>query len=140
MEHYWGNQWRRTAGLLFVNGAVYAKATRGTADGTTVSEYQQTSVSGYINVGSLANSLSSSYIKEMSVHQFGLFPKTGGANETTYYCDAVWTGTTTVTYALFGSSSSNGWACGAFACILSYAVSAAHWAFGAALSCKPSAS
>ena len=137
MEHYWGNQWRRTAGLLYVSGYVYAKATWSQVDGTSVTGYQQTAVTGYKQIGTLAQSLSGSYIIDMTVDDFGLFPTTGGGTDSTYYCDGVWSGTTAVTYALAGGGSGNGLACGAWAVALSNAVSISDWAIGAALSCKP---
>lgn len=47
MENFWACQWRRTAGLINKNGAIFYKLTRGTADGSTATDYN-TDGTGYL--------------------------------------------------------------------------------------------
>ena len=47
MEHLYSGVWSRGAGLIGVNGTYYYKLTRGTADGTTATDFNQTG-SGYL--------------------------------------------------------------------------------------------
>ncbi len=46
MENVWGNLWRRTAGWINANGTQKVKLTRGTHDGSTVTDYN-TDGNGY---------------------------------------------------------------------------------------------
>ena len=76
-------------------------------------------------------------IVRRKVNDFGLFMSTLNGSSTTKYCDGGWFRTTDIRFALFGGDSTNGSACGAFACTLSYLVSHSAWNLGASVSCKP---
>ena len=139
IEHFWGNIWKRTQGLINDNGTMKYKLTRGTHDGSTVSDYNTTG-SGYLTAGTLTNITSGSFITDMYVGNFGLLPKstdttTGSAS--TYYCDKVWVNNSQVNFALFGGDSAGGSSCGSCCYALHLAVGGSNWNFGAALSCKP---
>ena len=139
IEHFWGNIWKRTQGLINDNGTMKYKLTRGTYDGSTTSDYNTTG-SGYLTAGTLTGITSGSFITDMYVGNFGFLPKatnttTGSAS--TYYCDKVWVNNSQVNFALFGGDSAGGSSCGSCCYALHLAVGGSNWNFGAALSCKP---
>ena len=143
IEHFWGNIWKRTAGLILDNGVMKCKMTKGTADGSTATDYNETG-EGYINLGFtpvcsnlVNNDYYYGYISDMKVNDFGLFMSTLNGSSTTKYCDAGWFRTTDIRFALFGGGSGSGSACGAFACSLNVLVSYSLWGYGASVSCKP---
>lgn len=148
MEHYWGNTWRRTQGLLLVNGKLLVKMTRGQHDGSKVDDYNSTG-EGYIDTtvrltgqtGALTSPDSDPYymgfINDMLPTEYGLFPNGMDGTDTTDFADRAWYRTSNVRFALFGGYSSGGSYCGAFACALSNLVSLSTWDYGVAVSCKP---
>ncbi len=139
MENYWGNIWRRTAGLMTNGTAIYAKMTWDTTDSTGVTGYQTTSVTGYTALGKSAGGSSGGYISATYNSKYGCVPHTASGSQTTYETDGLWFGNV-VGYALVGGYCDVGFLCGAFALALDYAVSGADWDFGASVSCKPLAS
>lgn len=125
MENYWGNQWRRTAGLLNMSGTQKYKMTYPyNNDGTNY-----TTVSGGTPSGT-----SGGYVNQMVWNEDGFFTKTASGSETTFYADGMWFNNSQTDYALFGGDCSYSFSCGAFACVLDGTLSAAHWSLGAALS------
>lgn len=137
IEHFWGNLWWRTHGLINVKGNIYTKLTKGTEDGSTAEDYN-TDGTGYIKIGAVPSK--SGYISEMYVNQYGLFIKTcGSGSATTYYCDSGYTSTSTSNtyFAIFGGRSYSGSYCGCFSGHLDYSVSDSYWSSGAGACCKP---
>lgn len=134
MEHPWGNILRRTAGYMLVSSDQKIKLTRGTKDGSTVSDYNITAA-GYLSLGSYSGS-SGGYISATKTHVGGRFLTTASGSATTYECDAVWSNTATY-YALFGGYWSDALLAGVSCVLLSGAPSGAYSNRGAALSCKP---
>ncbi len=141
MENYWGNQWRRTAGLITSNQTLYAKMTWGQEDGTTVTGYQTGAVTGYHRIGYNVGGTSGGYISATTNGKYGRLPITAAGSEQAYECDRLWFSSNVgVGFALVGSNCNSGLLVGAFALTLDSAVSYASWHVGAALSCKPLAS
>ena len=65
-----------------------------------------------------------------------MIPTNAGGSETTYYCDGLWFNNGQTDYALVGGACAYGFLVGR-AVVLNAPLSAAYWASGAALSCKP---
>lgn len=135
MENWWGNLWRRIAGLVNVSGKVKVKMTYGMEDGSTVEGYNQTG-SGYVEVGSIGGT-SGGYISAMNINKLGITPKTISGSETTYYTDGGWFNNSQTNYALVGGTWDAGLLVGALCCYLRRAASYTSAYHGAALSCKP---
>ena len=114
MENYWGNQYRRIAGLLYTKSGGYkVKYAYGTSDGSTASTYSS-SGTGYIDTGIGANG-SSGYLTKMNFSSGKMLHTKTSGSETTYYCDRTYYGTGSYTYyAIRGGSRGLGRACGAF--------------------------
>lgn len=139
MENWFANCWRRMAGLILNSGALKYKLTYGTADGSSAAGYREddNAPTNYLTGNSIATNLSSSYIAAETAKTDGSLLPSGfsGANGT-YYSDACWS-STGVKYALVGGNCGYGSPCGAFALLLSAALSNSSWYAGAALSLKP---
>ena len=141
IENWWGNIWKITNGLLQSGGKLYYKMCEGTHDGSTVVGYQQTSVAGYIDSGvTNAGTVSECYQRDMVlVPGLGLVPKsTGGGSSSTYFGDGLWSNSSVLGFARFGSNPYDGLLVGAFALTLHDAVSYSHWTYGVSLSYKSS--
>ena len=137
MEHYWGNQWRRTAGYLNLSGTIKIKMTWGTADGSTGTGYNSDG-SGYITLSDCTPSgTSGGYTNVAQMNQYGLYNKTASGSETTYYADGLWFNNSQSNYALVGGNCYGSAHCGALCVYLVSAFSNAYWNTGAALSCRP---
>lgn len=89
---------------------------------------------GYISIENSNNS--QGFIKKMGFTHDIFYVKNTSASETTYYTDYAYS-TSTICYAIFGGSNSNGKRCGIFATCLNYNYNFSTSNFGAALSCKP---
>lgn len=136
MENYWGNIYRRIAGMLYTTTNGYmVKYAYGTSDGSTSSSYS-ISGTGYINTGIKGTKGSSNYLDKMNFSSGKMLPSTTNASETTYYCDcAYWTtNSSTTAYAYRGGYYAYGRSCGAFYLGVSSAASYSPSALGAALS------
>lgn len=136
MENYWGNIYRRIAGMLYTTTNGYmVKYAYGTSDGSTSSSYS-TSGTGYINTGIKGTEGSSSYLDKMNFSSGKMLPSTTNASKSTYYCDyTYWTTDSSRTaYARRGGNYGNGRDCGAFYLGVSSAASASGSLLGAALS------
>lgn len=136
MENYYGFQWRRTNGFILNNGATKYKLTYGTEDGSSATGYN-TDGTNYKDAGVTPSGTSGNYISKAKFTEDGMFSDTMSGSASTYYCDATWHNNAAVTFALFGGHSGVGARIGAFSLRLDDAVSVAHWAYSAALSCKP---
>ena len=136
MENYWGCQWRRHAGLIQKGGKAYYKLTRGTADGSTATDFN-TDGTGYIEHGGALLGTSGQWQSTQAFDTNLMIPSGGGASDSTHMCDQYWVNTNATTYALLGGGSGSGSHGGAFYLLLSNAVSAASWGRGCAPSLKP---
>ena len=136
MENYWGCQWRRHAGLIQKGGKAYYKLTRGTADGSTATDFN-TDGTGYIEHSGALLGTSGQWQSTQAFDTNLMIPSGGGASDSTHMCDHYWVNTGATTYALLGGASGNGSSCGAFCLYLGNAVSRAHWSIGCAPSLKP---
>lgn len=138
MENYWGNQWRRIAGWLNVNGTQKIKWTWSRVDGSTQVGYDSTG-SGYITISSATPAGTSGGYQNKT--KFGadgsMIPTNAAGSETTYYCDGLWFNNGQSNYALVGGRCDDGFLVGAFCVGLGSPFSVAAWSVGAALSCKP---
>lgn len=137
MEHFWGNLWRRTAGWMNVNGTQKVKLTRGTKDGSTVSDYN-TDGNGYKTVsGATPSGTSGGYISSMKTEGFGRIPVTASGSSSTFEADGLWYNNSGTMYAFVGGNWAVDLQCGPFSAFLNYPPSASPSNVGAALSCKP---
>ncbi len=135
MENWWGNIFRRIAGWTISDGVQKVKITRGTKDGTTVSDYNFDG-SGYKTISGLTLT-NIGYINAMKTEAFGRFPSGANGSSTTYEADYVWTDSDSGYYAYVGGYWLTDLRCGPFYAALSNAPSNAYPYIGAALSCKP---
>ena len=127
MENFWGNQWRRTAGLMLANGITKAKL---------IPPYN-TDGSGYKTIISVAPSgTSGGYIKDVIFTKDGFAPHVASGSESTYYCDGLWYNNEITAFALFGGRLSLGCLCGSLSVTLDDAPSDAFWYIGASSSYK----
>lgn len=136
MENYWGCQWRRHAGLIQKGGKAYYKLTRGTADGSTATDFN-TDGTGYIEHSGTLLGTSGQWQSTQAFDTNLMIPSGGGASDSTHMCDHYWVNTGATTYALLGGDSGGGSSCGAFYLRLNIGVSVADWYFGCAPSLKP---
>lgn len=137
MENYWGNQWRRFAGLVMIDYVQKYKMTRTTADGSTANDYSTSDFSGYLTGGTGPNA--NNYVTAMEFNEDTNFVHSAGgdaASTSTYYCD-YWYQNSGTRYAIRGGACNGSLNCGAWFVHLGNAASSAGWAFGAAPSCKP---
>ena len=136
MENYWGCQWRRHAGLIQKGGKAYYKLTRGTADGSTATEFN-TDGTGYIEHSGALLGTSGQWQSTQAFDTNLMIPSGGGASDSTHMCDHYWVNPGATTYALLGGRSGSGSTCGAFFLSLDIGVSIANWYGGCAPSLKP---
>lgn len=137
MENVWGNLWRRTAGWINANGTQKVKLTRGTHDGSTVTDYN-TDGSGYISVANATPAgTSGGYISTMKTEAYGRLPVQASGSSSTYEADGLYFNNSQVAYAFVGGNWGADLLVGPFFALLSNAASASSSHYGAALSCKP---
>lgn len=136
MENWWGNQWRRYAGHIMVDGSQKVKKTHGRQDGSTADDYNTTG-NGYIAVGATPGGTNGGYIDKMEFSENGMLPKNASGSSSTYYCDGLWFNNSGTRFALRGGDCINDLKVGALFCILDSEPSYAYWVVGAAVSCKP---
>lgn len=139
MENWWGNQWRRIAGLLLLDGIIKYKLTKGIQDGSTATDYSTSSAEGYLT--GITPPSSAGYVSKMNFSKDGnMVPSSiTSGSATTYYCDYWSVITSGLRFALRGGACTDSRHCGAFYLALSLAPSHASWGIGAGLSCKPEA-
>lgn len=137
MENVWGNLWRRTAGWINANGTQKVKLTRGTHDGSTVTDYN-TDGNGYKMIANATPAGSSGgYISSMKTEAFGRLPVNASGSSSTYEADGMWYNNSQVNYAFVGGYWNDALMVGPFAATLDSTASCSRSSFGAALSCKP---
>lgn len=113
MENYYGNQWRRTAGLILANGIVKVKLSPSTKDGSSATNYN-TDGTGYIEIpNSTPTGASGGYIKDMLYTALGMFPTLITGSSSTYYPDGCLFDITIIAFALFGGAKQHSRLCGA---------------------------
>ncbi len=136
-ENPWGNIWKSMYGLIQSGGKLYLKLTPNTNDGTTVEEYQQTSIDGYLDTGITLSGTSGGYISGVTlVEGFALLPATVSGSSSTYVPDGCWWDTSVYGFARFGSVPADGLLVGAFALIVINVASYSSWNYGVSLSYK----
>lgn len=136
MENYYGNQWRRTVGLILANGTARVKLSPSVKDGSSATNYN-TDGTGYIEIpNSTPSGTSGGYIKDMLYTALGMFPTSITGSSSTYYPDGCWFDIAIIAFALFGGGLDNGRHCGAFSVILDVGAGLAGWSIGASLSYK----
>ena len=137
MENYWGNQYRRYAGLISVNGAIKYKMTYGTNDGSEAESYN-TTAEDYLASDSVYTSNTYGWSSKNLFSEDGsMFTRDSHATDHTGYCDYNLINVTGAKYACRGGGCGDGLSCGAFYVGLAVAASGASWNVGASLSCKP---
>lgn len=91
MEYYWGDMYRHIAGYVAVGRSQYVKITRGTKDGSTVTDYNDTGT-GYIKLeGSnfISATANNGYIKKLHTYPHGRYAVELIGSATTYVPDLV---------------------------------------------------
>lgn len=145
IENWWGNQWRRYAGHMMINGVQKVKLTYGTEDGSTVVGYNTTG-NGYITIegATLLNeqggTFGGGYLKEMKASIKGTLVPVGTLNgsSSTNYCDYCWYNNTDTIYAYRGGFLARKAYCGISCVRLDGSPEAASWSFCAGISYTPS--
>lgn len=136
MENYYGNQWRRTVGLILANGIAKVKLSPSTKDGSKATNYN-TDGTGYIEIpNSTPSGTSGGYIKDVLYTALGMFPKSITGSSSTYYPDACWFDIAIIAFALFGGNLDINRRCGAFSVSFINATDRVGWVVGASLSYK----
>lgn len=136
MENYYGNQWRRTAGLILANGIVKVKLSPSTKDGSSATNYN-TDGAGYIEIpNSTPSGTSGGYIKDILYTALGMFPISTTGSSSTYYPDSCQFNIAIIALAFFGGNSNNSHFCGALCINEDNVINAAWWSVGASLSYK----
>lgn len=136
MENYYGNQWRRTAGLILANGIVKVKLSPSTKDGSSATNYNIDGT-GYIEIpNSTPTGTSSGYIKDMLYTALGMFPTVITGSSSTYYTDGCWFDITIIAFVLFGGSKQHSRLCGALSMNADNVSTTAWDAVGVSLSYK----
>lgn len=140
MENWWGFQLRRFRGLVSVNNVEKFKLTRGTQDGSTVTDYVVSDIEsdydGYMTGARLPGEQYFGYITKMLFFKNAMAPTEIGGSVATYYCDRLQVDMNGCCYAVLGGTSyGDGW--GAWAMLLAGDIHLADLTLGAALSCKP---
>lgn len=138
MEHFWGSKGKYIAGLGMKQSKLAVKLTRGTHDGTTVSDYNVT-FNGY-NILQDAVSVGSGYINSMITKPYGRLPCTNGGSSSTFECDIMQLNAPSnyTAYTRVSSSSSYPYDQGPFGIDVYFSPDSYGQELCAALSCKPS--
>lgn len=137
MENVWGNLWRRTAGWINDHGTQKVKLTRGTHDGSTVTDYN-TDGNGYKTiVNGTPYGSSGGYINNMQVEAFGRLPVATLGSSSTYEADGMWYSNDRVSYVYVGGNYGFDLQNGPFTTMMDYVPTFSYIDVGAAISCKP---
>lgn len=140
MENWWGNQWRRYAGHVLIEGVHKYKLTKGRQDGSAADDYIQsttgTDYNGYIT--GVNDPGEAGYVSKMTFDENNFMQSSiTGGDSTKFWADYYYRNTG-CRYAFRGGLCGDGaGAVGAFCVGLHAAASGAGWAVGAAPSCKP---
>ena len=87
MENWWGNVYEFLVGWLYdhINNIYKVKLTRGTHDGSSVSDYN-TNGSGYLSINR-GTGTKSGYLNTTKTKSFGRIPLSADGSSSTYECD-----------------------------------------------------
>lgn len=132
MENFYGCIWRRIAGLIGTSAGFAYKLTYGTADGSSANGYND-SASGYQTVTGKPSAHGN--VKTMHFGPHGFLPAAVGGDETDYWSEYFYTGSSG--YAIVGGGSYGETRVGATNIALDHAFSAADSLISTVLSCKP---
>ena len=136
IEHYWGNQWNRLIGWLNVNGTQKIKLTKGTADGSSCTDYDFIGTN-YLSISNATPSGSSGgYISVTKMTTYGCIPITASGGDGQYESDGLWFNNGQTDVAGVGGNSAYSAFCGAFTTNLYYAASHAYWGVSSSISQK----
>lgn len=136
MENYYGNQCRRTVGLILANGTAKVKLSPSVKDGSSATNYN-TDGTGYIEIpNSTPSGTNGGYIRDMLYTALGMFPTVITGSSSTYYPDGCRFNIAIIAFALFGGTLSEGRHCGALYVFLDAKAVRWGWYIGASLSYK----
>ena len=140
MENWWGNQWRRYAGHVLIEGVHKYKLTKGRQDGSTADDYvQSTTGSDYDSyIAGVNDPGANGYVSQMTFDGNNFMQSSvANGDSTKFWADYYWRNTG-CRYACHGGDCAySAGAVGAFFVYLAGTASNADWSFGAAPSCKP---
>lgn len=137
MENFYGFQWRRPNGLILSNGAYKLKYTKGTEDGSTATDYND-SGTGYLDAGiSSLSGTGGGYCKTARAAGHSILPQVTDGTSTTYYADVLWYNNSMVAFPLVGGPSNDDDRVGISCIALSYVSTFTSWNLGTTLTCKP---
>lgn len=140
MENWWGNQWRRYAGHVLIEGVHKYKLTKGRQDGSAADDYIQsttgTDYNGYIT--GVNDPGEAGYVSKMTFDENNFMQSSITGGDSTKFWTDYYYRNTGCRYAYRGGvcNDSAGYV-GAFYVYLAYAASNTSWRIGAAPSCKP---
>ncbi len=136
MENYYGNQCRRTVGLILANGTAKVKLSPSVKDGSSATNYN-TDGTGYIEIpNSTPSGTNRGYIRDMLYTALGMFPTVITGSSSTYYPDGCQFNIAIIAFAIFGGTLSEERHCGAFYVYLNAKADRWGWYVGASLSYK----
>ena len=136
MENYYGNQCRRTVGLILANGTAKVKLSPSVKDGSSATNYN-TDGTGYIEIpNSTPSGTNGGYIRDMLYTALGMFPTVITGSSSTYYPDGCRFNIAIIAFALFGGALSEERHCGALYVFLNAKATRWGWDVGASLSYK----
>ena len=84
IEKPWGDQWDRTAGVIYNSGQIWMKMT------PEEQGYRINDVIGYTNTGVSISGSSGGYISKGTCSEYGFLPTTVSGSGSTYYADGCW--------------------------------------------------
>lgn len=136
MENYYGNQYRRTVGLILANGTAKVKLSPSVKDGSSATNYN-TDGTGYIEIpNSTPSGTNGGYIRDMLYTALGMFPTVITGSSSTYYPDSCRFNIAIIAFAIFGGTLSKGRHCGALNVFLDAEADSWGWYIGTSLSYK----
>lgn len=136
MENYYGNQYRRTVGLILANGTAKVKLSPSVKDGSSATNYN-TDGTGYIEIpNSTPSGTNGGYIRDMLYTALGMFPTVITGSSSTYYPDGCRFNIAIIAFAIFGGTLSEGRHCGALNVFLDAKATRWGWDVGTSLSYK----
>lgn len=136
MENYYGNQYRRTVGLILANGTAKVKLSPSVKDGSSATNYN-TDGTGYIEIpNSTPSGTNGGYIRDMLYTALGMFPTVITGSSSTYYPDGCRFNIAIIAFAIFGGTLSEGRHCGALNVFLNAEANSWGWYIGTSLSYK----
>lgn len=131
IEKLWGDQWDRTAGIIYNSGQLWLKMT---PEGQG---YRVNDVIGYTNTGASIGGSSGGYISNGTCSEYGFLPTTVSGSGSTYYADGCWYDDSGLQYGLCGAGASTASSLGGVSTlVVSDPPSRAYWLYGCGLSCE----